>query len=54
MATKVLIDTNILVYVLIQKSQFYLKSRQFLERLIQGKKVEICIAKKSIFEMVVV
>lgn len=54
MATKVLIDTNILVYTFIQNSPFYSKLRQFLENLIQDKKVEVCIAEKSIFEMIAV
>ena len=54
MATKVLIDTNILIYVLMQDSLFYNKSRSFLQSLIQNPDVEVCIAEKSLFEMAVV
>jgi len=54
MATKVLIDTNVLIYTFVVDSPFYAKSREFLEGLIQDKEVEICITEKSLFEMVVV
>jgi|694.fasta_scaffold46408_7 predicted nucleic acid-binding protein len=51
MATKVLIDTNILIYAFMQDSVFYTKSREFLQNLIQDEEVEVCIVEKSLFEM---
>lgn len=52
MATKVLIDTNILIYAFMQDSVFYTKSRDFLQNLIQDEEVEVCLVEKSLFEMV--
>ncbi len=54
MGTKVLIDTNILIYAFIKNSPFYLKCREILEKLAEDEKIEVCVAEKSIFEMIAV
>ena len=48
--TKVLLDTNVLVYSIDERSQFYLETKKFLENLIQSK-VKIYIPDKVLYEL---